>query len=47
VSHVVLTALFLAVAGTVAPIIGTAGGITTLVAYPALLTAGIPLLVTS
>jgi uncharacterized membrane protein YfcA len=41
-SHAVLTAVFLAVAGTVAGIIGTAGGITTLVAYPALLATGIP-----
>jgi hypothetical protein len=42
VSHVVLTALFLGVAGLAAGIIGTAGGITTLVAYPALLAVGIP-----
>lgn len=41
-SHAVLTAVFLVVAGTVAGIIGTAGGITTLVAYPALLATGIP-----
>lgn len=33
---------FLAVAGVVAGIIGTAGGITSLVAYPALLAVGIP-----
>lgn len=33
---------FLAVAGTVAGVIGTAGGITSLVAYPALLAVGIP-----
>jgi uncharacterized protein len=37
-----LTAAFLAVAGVVAGIIGTAGGITSLVAYPALLAVGIP-----
>jgi hypothetical protein len=42
VSHVVLTASFLGVAGIVAGITGTAGGITTLVAYPALLAVGIP-----
>jgi uncharacterized membrane protein YfcA len=42
VSHVVLTASFLGVAGLAAGIIGTAGGITTLVAYPALLAVGIP-----
>lgn len=40
--HVVLVALFLVVAGVVAGIIGTAGGITSLVAYPALLAVGIP-----
>lgn len=40
--HAVLTALFLGVAGSVAGVIGTAGGITTLVAYPALLAVGIP-----
>ena len=40
--HVVQTALFLGLAGIVAGIIGTAGGITTLVAYPALLAVGIP-----
>ena len=34
-SDAMLTALFLGVAGTVAGIIGTAGGMTTLVAYPA------------
>jgi hypothetical protein len=32
--HAVLTALFLGVAGSVAGVIGTAGEITTLVAYP-------------
>lgn len=37
-----LPAAFLAAAGVVAGIIGTAGGITSLVAYPALLAAGIP-----
>jgi uncharacterized membrane protein YfcA len=36
--------LFLAAAGVVAGIIGTAGGITSLVAYPALLAVGIPAL---
>ncbi|WP_158102762.1 sulfite exporter TauE/SafE family protein [Lentzea kentuckyensis] len=41
-SHTVLVALFLLPAGVVAGIIGTAGGITSLVAYPALLAAGIP-----
>lgn len=40
--HAVLAAVFLGLAGTVAGVIGTAGGITTLVAYPALLAAGIP-----
>ena len=35
-------ALFLVAAGVVAGIIGTAGGITSLVAYPALLAVGIP-----
>jgi uncharacterized membrane protein YfcA len=35
------SACFLGVAGFVAGIIGTAGGITTLVAYPALLAVGI------
>jgi uncharacterized protein len=39
--HDVLTALFLLAAGAVAGVIGTAGGITTLVAYPALLAVGI------
>src|ERR1700712_4224248 len=34
--------LFLAIAGVIAGIIGTAGGITSLVAYPALLAVGIP-----
>lgn len=37
-----LVALFLFASGVVAGIIGTAGGITSLVAYPALLAAGIP-----
>lgn len=41
-SHAVLTAVFLGLAGTAAGVIGTAGGITTLVAYPALLGVGIP-----
>lgn len=36
------TLAFLAAAGVVAGIIGTAGGITSLVAYPALLAAGLP-----
>jgi uncharacterized protein len=40
--HDVLSALFLAAAGAVAGIIGTAGGITTLVTYPVLLAVGIP-----
>jgi hypothetical protein len=40
--HSVLVALFLGIAGVVAGVIGTAGGITTLVAYPALLAVGIP-----
>jgi hypothetical protein len=40
--HAVLTALFLGVAGSVAGVTGTAGEITTLVAYPALLAVGIP-----
>ncbi len=34
--------VFLVVAGTVAGVIGTAGGITSLVAYPALLAVGVP-----
>lgn len=37
-----LTASFLVVAGLVAGVIGTAGGITSLVAFPALLAVGIP-----
>lgn len=41
-SRAVLVALFLFASGVVAGIIGTAGGITSLVAYPALLAAGIP-----
>ena len=41
VPHVVLAGLFLGVAGFAAGIIGTAGGITTLVTYPALLAVGI------
>ncbi|MGW4211152.1 sulfite exporter TauE/SafE family protein [Lentzea sp. NPDC004789] len=41
-SHAVLVALFLFASGVVAGVIGTAGGITSLVAYPALLAAGIP-----
>lgn len=40
--HPVLVALLLLPAGVVAGIIGTAGGITSLLAYPALLAAGIP-----
>jgi uncharacterized protein len=40
--HAVLVALFLGVAGVVAGVIGTGGGITTLVAYPSLLAVGIP-----
>lgn len=35
-------AAFLAVAGVAAGVIGTAGGVTSLVAYPALLLAGVP-----
>ncbi|MFS0729524.1 sulfite exporter TauE/SafE family protein [Curtobacterium sp. 1P10AnD] len=38
----VLTVAVLVVAGVVAGVIGTAGGITSLVAYPALLAVGIP-----
>jgi uncharacterized membrane protein YfcA len=38
----VATAALLAGAGVVAGIVGTAGGITTLVSYPALLLAGVP-----
>ncbi|WP_144711670.1 sulfite exporter TauE/SafE family protein [Curtobacterium pusillum] len=37
-----LTVLFLLAAGTIAGVIGTAGGITSLIAYPALLAVGIP-----
>jgi uncharacterized protein len=37
-------AIFVAAAGVVAGIVGTAGGITSLVSYPALLAAGIPAL---
>jgi uncharacterized protein len=40
--HGLLTAAFLVVAGTVAGVIGTSGGITSLVAYPALLAVGLP-----
>jgi len=40
----VTTALFLLAAGVVAGVIGTAGGITSLVAYPALLAVGVPAL---
>ncbi|MGN6605673.1 MAG: sulfite exporter TauE/SafE family protein [Jatrophihabitans sp.] len=43
--HGALDELFLAGAGAVAGVIGTAGGITSLVAYPALLAVGIPPLV--
>jgi uncharacterized protein len=39
--HAVLTALFLVTAGGVAGVAGTAGGIATLVSYPALLAVGI------
>ncbi|MFJ3382677.1 MULTISPECIES: sulfite exporter TauE/SafE family protein [unclassified Curtobacterium] len=39
-----LTALFLLAAGVLAGVIGTAGGITSLVAYPALLAVGVPAL---
>jgi uncharacterized membrane protein YfcA len=42
VPHAVLVTSFLLVAGVVAGVIGTAGGITSLVAYPALLAAGVP-----
>ena len=42
VSHAVLTSLFLVAAGTVAGIIGTAGGTTSLAAYPELPAVGIP-----
>ncbi|MCJ1713746.1 sulfite exporter TauE/SafE family protein [Curtobacterium sp. VKM Ac-2922] len=38
----VLTAAFLLLAGVLAGVIGTAGGITSLVAYPALLAVGVP-----
>ena len=37
-----LAALLLVAAGTVAGVVGTAGGITSLVSYPALLAAGVP-----
>jgi len=37
--------LFLLVAGVIAGVVGTAGGITSLVSYPALLLAGVPALV--
>jgi hypothetical protein len=40
--HQILAGAFLAAAGVVAGVIGTAGGITSLVAYPALLAVGIP-----
>lgn len=40
--HGVAGALFLVAAGLVAGVVGTAGGITSLVAYPALLAVGIP-----
>lgn len=40
--HGVLAGVFLAGSGVVAGVIGTAGGITSLVAYPALLAAGLP-----
>lgn len=40
--HQILAGAFLAGAGVVAGVIGTAGGITSLVAYPALLAAGVP-----
>lgn len=38
----VATAVFLGLAGALAGVVGTAGGITSLVAYPALLAVGIP-----
>jgi uncharacterized membrane protein YfcA len=37
-------AIFIAAAGVVAGIVGTAGGITSLISYPALLAAGVPAL---
>ena len=40
--HGAIYVVFLLVSGVVAGIIGTAGGITSLVAYPALLAVGIP-----
>src|ERR1700753_3116639 len=40
----VQTALLIALAGIVAGVVGTAGGITSLVSYPALLLVGIPAL---
>jgi uncharacterized membrane protein YfcA len=40
--HGVTELIFLAIAGVVAGVIGTSGGITSLVAYPALLAVGIP-----
>ena len=40
--HGVLVGAFLVVAGFVAGVVGTAGGITSLVAYPALLAVGVP-----
>src|SRR4051794_41659546 len=36
------TAAFLAAAGLVAGVVGTAGGITSLISYPALLAVGVP-----
>lgn len=41
-AHALLVAVLLLFAGAVAGVIGTAGGITSLIAYPALLLAGIP-----
>jgi uncharacterized protein len=40
--HDALVAAFLVVAGFIAGVVGTAGGITSLVAYPALLAVGVP-----
>ena len=40
--HGIASAAFLAASGLVAGVIGTAGGITSLVAYPALLAVGVP-----
>jgi uncharacterized membrane protein YfcA len=40
--HGIVAELFLAAAGVIAGVVGTAGGITSLVSYPALLAVGIP-----